>query len=327
MTKRFIAICVAVAAALVLFSGCQLWQSKEKVESLVPTYNQEIPENALEGLDTMDDAGLRALEANLQAGGYLPEGVTIPPEQPTVPQPKPLPTGDQIENAEVIKLVKSVQDIIKTRTFYLKGSGNNPISSTGAYAPMVMAVDQDKLAVETETDWLTMMKELAKENGKLDIGQSRIQAAVLQTTFGKKLRMVFLHSGAYMVLPEKKMFTNLSTLAGEDVSNVTNDLVKSLSNSSNAEINSKMKASKVKVDGKEYLCATLPMEQSQQVKYFFLNGELKRMEFVAEDGSISVIEVGAFSGKVDPALFEVTGLKEMNPGELTNLFGSANFVD
>ena len=323
MTKRLIAMCIAVTTVLVLFSGCQLWKSK-KEDSVLPSYNKDLPADELDGMDGMTPDELDLLAGRLQEGGYLPEGVTIPPEAPTMPQPLTLPAGDKIDNAEVAKLVKAVQEIIKTRTFYLKGTGNNPMGNN-AYAPMVMAVDQDKLMVETETDWTAMMKEMAKEEGKVDLGQSRIQGAVMQTTFGKKLRMIFLHSGAYMVLPEKNLYTNLSTLAGEDISDVAGDLVKSFSNSSSAEVEGKMTASRVKVGDKEYLCATLPMEDGQYVKYFFLKEELKRMEFIADDGTSSVIEIDEFSGKVDPNLFKIEGMKEMNPSEMTGMFSGFDF--
>ena len=58
----------------------------------------------------------------------------------------------------------------------------------------------------------------------------------------------------------------------------------------------------VNVDGKTYRCDIYTSDDGTTVKYYYLNGELKRMETVS-DGSETIIEFKTISGSVNKTKF------------------------
>lgn len=342
MTKRIIALLLALASAAVLLAGCEL--------RLGPPKTFEIPEMPVLSVEDLallkklsEDGDNKALDDLL--GSLMPPGYTLAAEQAVAVQPNLLPQGETIDKAEVLKLVKKVQDIFNSGTFYLKGQGNNMMDNTGgAYAPLTLAVDQDKMMMETQFDWNNMMGMAFQEQGKEDLGQSKMQAGIARTALGSTMRMLFVENAVYMVYPEKKFAANLSQLSEEeeDFNGLSREMIGMFSQfgSANPEMEN-MQATKVKQGKNEYLCATLLVDQTDAdgkkegtstVKYYFLKGDLKRLEVTyaataqGESGSgSSVFEIEEFSGKVDSSFFSTRGYTELNMGDMAKLTGLLNF--
>ncbi|MDR0532177.1 MAG: hypothetical protein LBG83_08960 [Oscillospiraceae bacterium] len=330
MTKKLIAFCLALISLLALLSGCEGITLGQKAEMTTDPVNALTPDLVPSEVGKLTDEERKAWEEELKKANVLPPDVTIPATKATVPQPATMPAGKKVQPSEAMRYVKKVQDIIKSHTFYLKGNMNNPVGNgNGSYAPAIMAANADRLMVETVTDWTTMFKEMSEdaEQSNFDQAQALIQGAIAQKTFGSKMRMLFLPGTAYLVLPEKNFYTNLSAVAGDDVGDMATEILKQFSSISGSELREKdLKSSKVTMNGKEYLCATMPGDDGMTIKFYFLKGELKRLEYIMEEDPESnmVVEVEEFSGKVDPSSFELKGLKEIKVGEFTKLMGGFN---
>jgi len=338
MTKRIIALCLALAAVTALLAGCELRLGPEKAFEIpaIPEISPEDMALLSKLMEDDEDAWKQYLE------GVLPEGIDLAPEINLPAQPAMMPAGEAADRAEVLRLMRKVQDTFKSRTFYLKGRGNNFMDGTGgSYAPMTIAVDQDKMMLETEFDWNTMMKMSFQEQGKVDVGQSKLQASIAQATLGSKMRLLFLDNNALMVFPEKKISANFSALAGEDedAGDLSREMVSMFDQFGSTEFpEDKVKATKVTQDKKEYLCATVTVdaldEDGQRMgtttyKYYFLKGDLKRLEVALvslEDENVNmVIEVDTFSSKVDSSLFSTRGYAELKMGDMAKIMGVMNF--
>ena len=330
MTKRIIALILALAAAAVLLAGCELRLGPEQGID-IPTLPELSPEDLalLSKLneDGDDDALNRALL------GLLPPGFTLAADQEHALQPNMLPEGEAADKAELLKLVKKVQDTFNSGTFYLKGRGNNMMDSGGgSYAPMTLAVDQDKMMIETDFDWGNMMKTAYQEQGEADVGQSKLQASIAQTLLGSKMRMLYVDNTVYMLYPEKKRAANLSAFAeGEDgLDGISpNEMINTFDQfGSKLADENDLKATRVKDGKNEYLCATYTVDEDElgrtTMKYYFLKGELKRLEVASEQGN-SVFEIDTFSGRVDSSLFSTKGYAQLNMGDMAKLTGLLNF--
>lgn len=82
---------------------------------------------------------------------------------------------------------------------------------------------------------------------------------------------------------------------------------------------------RVKIQGKEYLCETYTNpEKTGSAKYYF-NGksELKRMEFIGEDGSTTIFKVESASSTVDDSVFSVPkGYDQLTEENFESMAGS-----
>ena len=332
--KQTLALFLALLALLALLAGCEkeIVYGPDEDPALTPDAYAEILEGVgASDYDGMDDAQRRAMEDALRRKGFLPEDVTLPPAGETVPIVKAttMPAGVQVKPSEVYPHVKAVQDIFNSGTFYLKGRGASPLGiGSGGYAPMVIAVNKDKVMAETEVDWLAMMKAGAQQG---DAGMSTVQGAIFQTTFGRKFRMVFSPEGAFWAFPDNKKYINLADLAQAGASaeeqldtSEVNNLAKEISGMFGGHETPKdIPSSKVKVDGKEYLCGTfMGPDGKPAMRYFFLDGKFKRVEIFAQYEEDNVVyEIDEFTGKVDEKLFGLSGYRAIPLAELLKLGG------
>jgi hypothetical protein len=327
-TKQFTAIVLALLAATALLAGCEA------------TLHINEPETTLLNQDALRDAlGDEELDGDkwreLQSKGLIPEEVTMPTTANTQPTTvaTTMPKGVEVRPSEVYPLVKGVKDIFNSGTFYLKGRNSSPMDvmgmGGGTSSTMVLAMDQDKAMVESEMDWIGMMK-ASVEPGNAAL--AAIQGATMQTYLGNKFRMVFNPEGAYFVFPEKKRYIDFSDAqktdqSGEvDMSEIASELAHSLGGvGGNLETPVDVPASRVTVDGKEYLCGTLTEAESGTSRRFcFLDGQLKRIEVLSATGDVSmVMEIDEFSGSADASLFSMSGYRSMPVAELTNLLSGA----
>jgi len=363
MTKKLIALCLAITALAMVLTGCDVTIGPDKPESSfeIPTLNLDAEQIALVNALNWDD-GSDSLQKQLESIGVtLPAGFTLPPSTAAMTAPPMMQEGVAIDNAELLRLVRKVQDTFKSQTFYLKGHINNLMgSNSSSFVPITLAVDKDKLMMETAADFTDMANNplagaLGGDAGQApaSTGVSKLQAAMFQAAIGRTMRMTFVGSTAYMMFPERKTFANLSAFAGEeggDMGELAGEITKMFSQFGGNELPEQdMKATKVKDGGNEYLCAaytivddgTAAAEMTEGVsgitgggktkttiKHYYLKGDLKRLEVIMtiegeSNPTNMLIEIDTFSGKVDSSLFETKGFSEMNIAEIGKLFGGS----
>ena len=359
MTKKFIALCLAVTALAMILTGCEVTIGDDKqevtlpIQEFKPDAEQIALINALDWDNESDEALQKQLESIV--------GFTLPPTQPAQTAPPLMPEGEAIDNAELLRLVRKVQDTFKSQTYYIKGNINNIMGgNSNSFVPITMAVDKDKLMMETTADFTSMAGNPLTSAITGDAGQapastgvSKVQAALIQAAIGRTIRMLLVGNTAYMMFPERNSFANLSAFAGEeggDMGELAGEITKMFSQFAAEELPAdKMKATKVKEGGNEYLCAAYTNvnevdsvsemadglaglagggKTTTTIKHYYLKGELKRLEVImtieGESKPTSMlIEIDSFSGKVDASLFETKGFSELNITELTKLFGGS----
>ncbi len=275
-----------------------------------------------DNIDKLDEAARKRLEAELAAKGVLPSGVTLPAGNQTVKAPSTMPAGNQVKASEVYPLIKSVYDIFQTGKFTFKALGTSPLGGTSIPAtPLTMVLDGDKSAFETEIDWSATMKALAEDTAGYN--KAIINGATAQTMFGKKMRFVSDGKGSYIVFVDKKTYISAAAMAGEDASSSMNmasdfgDIVVPKS-----ELPKDVASTRVKVDGKEYLCATLDDGQGSKMRYYFIGKDLKRLEIQDNSGETMIFEVLELTGKADASVFKVSDYRQMSLDQLTQLGSS-----
>jgi len=373
--KQTIAIflCLAMAAGLAALAGCgeiTLGNKPDPERTTAFQMPQSIAPGAaslLEGLtlpDINDDKANQAVLESLAREGIVgmtiengqiqmtfPPGVTE--EITTAPPPPPttMPAGQKVESSEVYDLIKKVNELFGSGNLYLRGRSAMPaemgFAAAGFSAPMTVAVlDGNKMMIETTNDW-SAMGQMMNEGGKNDFGASRVQAAVLTTTFGKKTRMVFADNTFFIVFPDKKKYIDPSSLMGAlsaelgeelppelsaelgedfDFSDLPLDLSALGFGTGGGEVPKDIPSSKVTTGGKDYLCATMETKDDESgkvvmtTKFYFLNGELKRMETYGENpDEMMIMEIDELHGKPDPKLFTTEGMKSAPINDFLNL--------
>ena len=358
MTKKIIALCLAATALAMVFTGCDLTiGDKPEVTLPIQEFKPDAEQIALINALDWDNGDSEAFQKQLE--GIV--GFTLPPTMPTQTAPPLMGEGEATDNTELLRLVRKVQETFKSQTFYIKGHINNLMGGEGnSFVPITMAVDKDKLMMETEADFANMAGNplagaLTGDAGQASSGTgvSKIQAALLQAAIGRTMRMLFVGNTAYMMFPERKSFANLSAFAGEeggDMGELAGEITKMFSQFGANELPEKdMRATKVKDGGNEYLCAAYTVvddgsasaemadgisgltgggKTTTTIKHYYLKGDLKRLEVImtAEGESNPtnmLIEIESFSGKVDSSLFETKGFAEMNIAEIGKLFGGS----
>jgi len=340
-TKQLIAIILALLVAAALLAGCEA-SVGDLGATTAPSLDPAAMARLMSELGLGDDLDALTPEqrADLQRGMWdngLDTGVTIPPPSSSmVPATAPptLPPGVSVQSSEVYHLVKAVQDTFNSGTFYLKARGTFPVEmGSGGYAPIIIAMDQDKLMFETEMDWVSLMKANAAPGEK---AMAAMTGASMQTMFGNKFRMVISPEGAYWVFPASQRYFDLSAMAGPEGLGDMSGLAEAFNifrqedaNGQPLQVPDDIPSTKVTVDGKEYLCGAFVARDEEgkvisTMRYYFLNGQIKRIEVVVEGMEENmVLEIDEFSGRVDASLFSVTGYRTI---PLTELAGIASFM-
>lgn len=326
--KKLVCLCLAAAVVAALAAGCST--NVDIGPTTVPTpstisddeLNQAMSNLGGENLEDLDEAARKALEDQLREQGVLIEGVTIPVStNAPATLPAAMPSGSKADNSEVYGLVENIHKIFSSGNYVLKARGSAPLEGTSGMtnSPMTIAMTKDgKSMVEFEIDWTTTMKAMAEAEGT-NKNQAVIQAATAQTLWGKKLRFINMDGESYIVFVEKKTYFPMSAFEeeGEDMGGM--DVAGAFSEAfvPQGDLNADVASSKVKLDGKEYLCATIEKDGTS-IRYYFLNKELKRIEMQA-DGTTSIILIDQLSGTVDNSLFNLKGYTKMDLKQLASM--------
>ncbi|MDR2686386.1 MAG: hypothetical protein LBB75_01425 [Oscillospiraceae bacterium] len=317
--KKLICLCLAMAAVFALAAGCQGGKTIGPTEpTTVAVGEADLNDAAGQLGGDLDEDALEALRKALEIGAVIPEET-----QPAETMPPPMPTGVQTDAAEARALMKKVLDTMRSGKFTLKARSSSPFIAGGnAATPMTVAMDANAMAFEWEMDWIDMFK----SEGQNPV-TARIQGASAQTLFGKRMRIVTKTDGMMVVLVDKKMYMPMG--AGEEGGEPLDfDLPSAMgemfggggSQEEMEKMLNEATATRVTTDGKEYLCATTVRAADNTIsRYYFLNGELKRLEAQNEGGETVMWEVLSLTSQVDPALFGTAGLSAMPLDQMAEL--------
>jgi len=317
--KKLICLCLAIACVFALAAGCQ-WNRTigPEAPTTIPV-DEDALNNAAKELGDLDEAARLALEELLASGITVP-----PPTQPPETMPPPLPDGVQADAAEVRALLKKTLGILTSGTFMMKAKGSSPFSAGGNNATqLTIAVDNNAIAMEFIMDWADVF---ASEGQSA--AMARIKGAGAQAAFGKKIRILTQAEGVTLVFVDTKSYLSMPSSGEEggelgefDMAAALGEAFGGVGAQGDMEMMlDSIESSKVTEGGKDYLCAKI-VREGITVRYFFLDGELKRVETTDAAGATSVMEVQQLTGQVDPAIFSTQGMRTMAIDQLTELPG------
>ncbi|MDR2647161.1 MAG: hypothetical protein LBB67_03445 [Oscillospiraceae bacterium] len=343
-------LCLALAAICFFsFTACELNADPEQTTGttafkiLTPEIVQQVIKEIMgedyEGdVDSLSAKDQKKLRDKLSAMGYNvvindSQLSVVPPADVSIPEttvgttmtaPVVLPTGvtiGQKQVDEVYQYLLSMKEIFSGDQYTLVGGGNSPLTADG-YSQYTIAKDKDKGVLETTINWSVSAKNLL--DGKDDYGQAAIQAALGEASFGNKIRMVFSDESALWVFPDRKLYFDIMDLAGKNANEANGfmDMFDQVAVSAADKIPKDVKSTKVTVDGKEYLTATILDDDGNAKKYFFLGGELKRIEYSSADASQSTVTIiESLKPTVNANMFSVSGYRKANIADLQKIFG------
>ena len=203
---------------------------------------------------------------------------------------------------EARALLEQTQAIFNSRTYILKGRGTSPVGPGGSgTAHLVMAMDKDKLMVETEVDWPAMMAA---------VGGSHLAGFILQMVLGKSFRMVFSPEGVFWVFPDRRLYLDLAPMMEAEGAEGAASLIEGLDMLGiSGAIPEDLDVTQPVIGGKTYLCVTFDGYEGSSMSYYFLDGQLKRIEVFNETSDENmVIEIDQLSGTVDASYFSTRWL-------------------
>ncbi len=171
------------------------------------------------------------------------------------------------------------KNIIKSRKFTLEGV----FMADGETRPVKIAVDGNKYFLETSG---------SPEDG-----------------FTAKVQMIIDGKNIYTVVPALKMYMKIDETEDSDY----------LDPEEFVSIDSEyISSSEVVVDGKTYLCEHYKSEGTE-TKYYFLEGKIKRVEIINDDGATTIIDLTKFTDSVDENLFKLpSGYMPLDLEKLAN---------
>lgn len=314
--KHIIAIMVAVALSATLLAGCELNRQD-------PVY---IPTPLAPGVNPHDlsaeqQAALRDrynLDENFMMP--MPDGLAPIDEETTQPPIPTMPDGQAIDSAEVRAMLQNTINILSSDSFYLRGRTTIPAGELSPHmsnnTPIAFASNGQRAVLEQNVNWSEM---LASDG--FDFGASRIQATIFNGTFGNQMRMIIDPAGPIIAFPQRNTFLSFADMVeffGEELPSM--DMGEfDVMQLGDLTIPENLQATRVTLDGREYLTATLPNAELGDNTFFFRNGALVRMETRAPDGSRSIIVVETFHGNPPASLFTTQGMNRMPMAELMTL--------
>ena len=311
--KKQICLFLAMAVVFALMAGCTVEKNIGPDPATTIPVDEAALKEAADLLGDLDAVAMNALREAMEKNNVTIPAYTEPPEPP----PPAMPQGVQTNPNDVFPLMEKVYNTFASGTFYLKAKGSAPMGGPNmGTTPMTIAIDGQKTMMEFDMDWASLF--VAMTEGTPDAGRAKIQGYTAQTLFGKKVRFVSMPEDGYMIFLDKKTYLPIGAFS-EPGAEVDVDMASAFSGSFVPEVKpTDIGSSKVTMGGQEYLCATL---NDGQARYYFLNGDLKRIE-IENQGEIMILEIQELTGKVDPKLFSVDGMKAMPLDQMSSLADS-----
>ncbi len=208
------------------------------------------------------------------------------------------PEGEKVEvevdkdgRPEDCKLDKITNSTAKNKAFYINGmvvtSENYGIVDTGVTIKLYMK--DSRVAMEMPMGVTTM-------------------------------RMAYDGKSVHMILPATKYYFSQPVENGDTgVMDETLGMWDSIA----SETMEYVETTNVKIKGNEYVCESYSDGQNINKYYFNSKDELKRIEFIAPDGTTSIFKVNECSSNVDDSIFTVPkGYKPLTEDALQGMIGS-----
>ena len=139
------------------------------------------------------------------------------------------------------------------------------------------------------------------------------------------IRIMFDGENAHIVLPTTK---NYITYPAEEESTALVDECKAMWDSLDSSAMDYDSTTVVKIRGVEYTCEIYNDGTNINKYYFDSNGDFKRMETIASDGTTSIVKVNECSSDFDESIFSVPkSYQPISEDALVAMFGSMNLTD
>ncbi len=208
------------------------------------------------------------------------------------------PEGEKVEvevdkdgRPEDCKLDKITKSTAKSKAFYINGmvvtSENYGIVDTGVTIKLYMK--DSRVAMEMPMGVTTM-------------------------------RMAYDGKNVHLILPATKYYFSQPVEGGD--TGVMDEAL-GMWDSIGSETMEYIETTNVKIKGNEYVCESYSDGQNINKYYFNKKDELKRIEFIAPDGTTSIFKVNECSSKVSDSIFEVPkGYKPLTEDALQGFMGS-----
>lgn len=208
------------------------------------------------------------------------------------------PEGEKVEveidkdgRPEDCKLDKITKSTAKSKAFYINGmvvtSENFGIVDTGVTIKLYMK--DSRVAMEMPMGVTTM-------------------------------RMAYDGKNVHLILPATKYYFSQPVEGGD--TGVMDEAL-GMWDTIGSETMEYIETTNVKIKGNEYVCETYSDGQNINKYYFNKKDELKRIEFIAPDGTTSIFKVNECSSKVSDSIFEVPkGYKPLTEDALQGFMGS-----
>ncbi|MEI6578314.1 MAG: hypothetical protein WCN92_02490 [Eubacteriales bacterium] len=185
-------------------------------------------------------------------------------------------------------------------------SGTKVEVTTGTDGKPVDSSLEGALGKILNSDKYTMQFEMQTEqNGTLEtvpitayVSGKKTALKTSMAMGAEKLEVTMLSTGTdfYLIIPTMKGYAKLPAADFQDMfPNVINK------NDENVKY---LGTTKVKYKGADYVCETYSNGEST-TKYYFIAGELKRIEIVNKDGTTSILENIVYSNTVEDSIFTV----------------------
>jgi hypothetical protein len=208
------------------------------------------------------------------------------------------PEGEKVEveidkdgRPEDCKLDKITKSTAKSKAFYINGmvvtSENFGIVDTGVTIKLYMK--DSRVAMEMPMGVTTM-------------------------------RMAYDGKNVHLILPATKYYFSQPVEGGD--TGVMDEAL-GMWDTIGSETMEYIETTNVKIKGNEYVCESYSDGQNINKYYFNKKDELKRIEFIAPDGTTSIFKVNECSSKVKDSIFEVPkGYKPLTEDALQGFMGS-----
>jgi len=195
--------------------------------------------------------------------------------------------------SEIYILMRDVADTFNGGRFYLRGRTIVPEHdfSPAVDTPIVMAGDGSRSVLEQTLDW-------AQHDAE--------QAEALQSTFGNTMRMLIERGGSTTIFPERDAYFSFGNILGDEMYMMEFDPV----GIDGLHIPFDIAYVHATYAGRTYLATTLPVDGGMST-FFFHNNQLRRMETVAFDGGLSIIEIDTLHRNPPESLFSTAQMQSM----------------
>ncbi|MCL2194777.1 MAG: hypothetical protein FWB76_02375 [Oscillospiraceae bacterium] len=317
--KHIIAVLAALAISVTLLAGCDInrptpiYVPTPLAPGMSPDDLSAAERQALINRYDLDPATMMMRVPDEWAAYVVEDGPVLPP-------PAVMGAGVAADDAEVYPLLRNTIDILGSGRFYLRGRSSMPANDMAPASnntPIAIASDGQRAVLEQHVNW----NEMLASDGSFDFGQSRIQGAIFNGTFGNQMRMILDPAGPIIAFPQRNNFLSFADMIdffGEEMP--TMDLEDfDVMQMGDLEIPDVLNATRITQGGREYLSASIANEEAGVNTFFFHNGQLVRMETVMPDGNRSIIEVDVFHGNPPANLFTTQGMSRMPMAELMRL--------